>query len=295
MNAVEKLRPASPCIGACLLDAARDLCRGCGRTRGEIALWGSADETTRRRIWAELPDRAAALGLAARRLSWRGAELLDEVERRFAGSSGTFVVGVHGAVAEVLRDPGEEYEAIRDGLTLVLRTRRAALRVEALPHLAALELKRPGGAPLIALAVREGHAGLAGPSALAALGPDRDALLPRDAGGVRFDVGLGRAAARFTIRCSDALAPRIAAHCGTPWIEGFSRTAAAVLSESPVRVVEAPCVRAEVDAVIPPPGGRSPDGPHTHLLPDLVGLGFDAPPTLPLPEGYVLSALFHPA
>ncbi|WP_395697445.1 DUF1289 domain-containing protein [Methylocella sp.] len=213
---VERSRPASPCVGTCAIDEASGLCVSCARTRDEIAAWGGADEAFRRRVWAALASRAAASGLAARRLSWRGAELLDEVERRFSDASGVFVVGVYGAVAEVLREPGEAYEARRRGLSLTLRTRRAALRVEAPDYLTAFEMTRPSGPPLVALAAPAGRVGPPGPSA-------------------------------------------------------------------------------EVDAAIPPPDGASPEGPYTHLLPGLVAQGFDAPPTLALPKGYVLSALFHPA
>jgi len=66
-----------------------------------------------------------------------------------------------------------------------------------------------------------------------------------------------------------------------------------VLCPKPVRVIEAPWLRAEVDAIIPLSGGTAPDGPHTHLLPDRIAQGFDTPPTVPLPKGYVLSALFY--
>lgn len=295
MNVAEKVRPASPCIGACAMDEARGLCTGCARTRDEIALWGSADEATRGRVWRALPARAAALGLAVRRLPWRGEALLDEVESRFTEVQGTFVAGVHGAVAEVLRAPGEAFEARRAGATLTLRTARAALRLEAPPHLAAFEMTRAGAAPLIALAVPAGRVGPEGPRALTALGPDTEALLARDGGGMRFDLGLGRRAARFSIRCSAGLASRVADHCGAPWPECLARIGGAVLAESPVRVVEAPCLRAEVDAPIPPPEGRSPEGPHTHLLPEVLAQGLDAPPGLALPKGYILSLLFYPA
>lgn len=294
MGLAENPRPASPCVGTCIVDEGHGLCTGCARTLDEIAAWARVDEAARKRIWAELPARADALGLAARRLSWRGTDLLEEVERRFADAAGTFVAGVYGAVAEVLRDPGEEYESARNGLTLTVRTRRAALRIEALPHLTAFELTRAAGLPLIALAVPTGRVGPAGPSVLTALGPDTGSLLPRDAGGVRFDLGLGRRAARFSIRCPDVLAARIAGHCGTPWPGHLHRIGTAVVEESPVRVIETPHLRAEVDAVIPPPGGRSPEGPHTHLLPEPIAQGFDTPPTLALPKGYILSALFYP-
>ena len=294
MTVAARRPPASPCIGVCVIDTERGLCTGCARTLDEIAGWGSADDAFRSEVWAALPDRAAALGVAVRRLDWQGESILDQVEQRFADASGTFVAGVYGAVAEVLRDPDEPFEAHRTGSVLTLATRRAALRLEAAAWMTAFEIARPDRLPLIALAVPVARAGTVGPAALTDLGPDDRGLLHRDWRGRRFDLGLGRRAARFSIRCSDELSAVVTPHCGTPWPDCLGRIGMGVLGASPVRVIEAPCLRAEVDTVIPPPGGASPEGPHTHLLPDHIAQGFDTPPTVPLPKGYVLSALFYP-
>ncbi|MDP4002827.1 DUF1289 domain-containing protein [Methylobacterium sp. NEAU K] len=50
-------KPSSPCTKLCVLDAATDLCRGCGRSRDEIAAWGSMPEARRRAIMAGLEVR----------------------------------------------------------------------------------------------------------------------------------------------------------------------------------------------------------------------------------------------
>jgi predicted Fe-S protein YdhL (DUF1289 family) len=50
-------KPSSPCTKLCLLDAATGLCEGCGRTRDEIALWGSMSEPQRRAVMATLDAR----------------------------------------------------------------------------------------------------------------------------------------------------------------------------------------------------------------------------------------------
>ena len=52
---------ASPCIDVCELDADK-VCRGCGRTTGEIEIWSRADNQLRRAIRhaAELRLRTAA-------------------------------------------------------------------------------------------------------------------------------------------------------------------------------------------------------------------------------------------
>ncbi|MCK2056345.1 DUF1289 domain-containing protein [Methylobacterium sp. 37f] len=53
-------KPSSPCTKLCLLDAATGLCEGCGRTRDEIALWGSLSEMQRRAVMATLEARLGA-------------------------------------------------------------------------------------------------------------------------------------------------------------------------------------------------------------------------------------------
>lgn len=50
----------SPCIRLCVIDAARGLCAGCGRTLAEIGGWMAFSEAERRAIMDDLPARLAA-------------------------------------------------------------------------------------------------------------------------------------------------------------------------------------------------------------------------------------------
>lgn len=50
-------KPSTPCTKVCVLDGRTGLCLGCGRTRDEIALWGSLGEPQRRAIMAGLAAR----------------------------------------------------------------------------------------------------------------------------------------------------------------------------------------------------------------------------------------------
>ncbi len=50
-------KPSSPCTKVCILDAASGLCEGCGRSRDEIALWGSMSEPQRLAVMAVLDER----------------------------------------------------------------------------------------------------------------------------------------------------------------------------------------------------------------------------------------------
>jgi uncharacterized protein len=58
-------KPSSPCTKVCVLDAPSGLCVGCGRTRDEIAAWGSMPEAERRTIMAGLEARMRAAHLVS--------------------------------------------------------------------------------------------------------------------------------------------------------------------------------------------------------------------------------------
>jgi hypothetical protein len=68
-----------------------------------------------------------------------------------------------------------------------------------------------------------------------------------------------------------------------------------ILAANPHRVFISRLGRAEVFQPIPPPGGRSPDGPHTHVLPKLLAHARTHAATEPLPEGWIPCAHLYPA
>jgi predicted Fe-S protein YdhL (DUF1289 family) len=47
---VKTLEVASPCVQVCKLDAARDICTGCGRALAEIAEWSTASAERKQQI-----------------------------------------------------------------------------------------------------------------------------------------------------------------------------------------------------------------------------------------------------
>lgn len=61
----------SPCISVCQLDEETGLCRGCWRTRDEIAIWSRADTETRLAILEKLRERRADAGGGRRRATRR--------------------------------------------------------------------------------------------------------------------------------------------------------------------------------------------------------------------------------
>lgn len=51
---------ASPCLSICAMDDATGLCRGCFRTLGEIAAWGTLEDDARREVWRRIVARIGA-------------------------------------------------------------------------------------------------------------------------------------------------------------------------------------------------------------------------------------------
>lgn len=199
-------------------------------------------------------------------------------------------IGVLGAIGEFSRDPWESWRAIENGLV----TARGGIQLRPDPQarLAAHE----------AISRREGHwqqglawcldvrlASLGEPhEVVTELGPDETPLRPRDQGAILFDMGLGFAHLRACVRSDDPI--MIAAlrqGCGQPLLEAGNPAGAAILRHSPARVFLSPAGRIEVYQAIPPPDGRTPDGPHSHLLPVLLRSRRTHPATTHLPDGVV--------
>lgn len=284
---------ASPCIGICAMDEATGWCRGCARTRDEIAGWGTRSPATRAEIWAALPARLDRLGVGLRRPDWDEhrirAFVLDSLRR----GDGTWSLGVHGAVAEApILDPA----ACLEGDAVVARGRGGALRLRIDRDIRAFrQVGAADGVGATVLAVSRRRLPGTAPAGLTERGRDEAAIDPAD-DGILFDLGLGFRAARFMIRTADpALLRLLRRVAGAPLARVLAEAGAALAAASPTRVVEAYGARAEIVSPIPPPDGRSPEGCHTHLLPGALALARETPPGLDLGDAHAPVAVHFAA
>lgn len=286
----------SPCTGVCKLDQATGWCLGCGRRGNEIVDWGSRSEAWRDQIWDNIPDRLRQLGVACRRLRWSTGDMREFVVRSLEQDRGTWVMGIVGAVAEFTAPPDATVDVTVTGENLIARTRNGAVRMTLNDDVRALTFDPPGlqTAPRIVLAVKRERGRLPVADGVADLGEDDGALL-RDQGTRLFDLGLGRKEARFCVRTARGPAMRaLETATGLPFAQSLALIGAPLVSESPTRVVETALGRIEVQGRIPAPDARSPDGPHTHLLPDHLATGRALPVGMDLPRAYLPGAIFYP-
>ncbi|WP_158969858.1 DUF1289 domain-containing protein [Chachezhania sediminis] len=289
---------ASPCVGNCTMDATTGFCLGCARTTEEIAGWGLADAATRGAIWDVLPARLERLGVTCRRLDWTTDQVRTFVRSTLEGARGTWVAGVLGGVGEFCAAPGKAIEVEEDGDNIIARTEGARLRFLIDDAVRALTFEAPDIPPeraRIVLAVKRERGRPPVADGIAALGPDRNAIDSVDRRCALYDLGLGRKEARFCVRVAPGPAHEAMDRAlGIAFPACMGTIGHALLAESPARVIETPLGRVEVLAPIPAPGGQSPVGPHTHLLPDLLSSGRATPVGMDMPRAYLPGAIFYP-
>ena len=97
------------------------------------------------------------------------------------------------------------------------------------------------------------------------------------------------------MRIDDAdVAADLRRHAGRPIFEAGNPAMGIIQHANPHRVFISRLGRIEVYQPIPPASGKSPEGPHTHVLPKLLKGGRTHPATEPVPPGFVPCAHLYP-
>lgn len=249
----------SPCIGLCRIDDSSGLCLGCARTRGEIAMWRQASQYELSRVWAELPARRVRLGLGMHRVGWTVNDVRSFIVDTLRFGGGTWVSGIHGAVAEFCVGEGEPIDLDIGEAVANARTSRGAISFRLSEHIRALAFGSspdPTGVDIVVLAVsRERASPLFG---LTCLGPDTEAIGREHRGEALYDFGLGKMAAGFGVRTARPdLVSSLSGCVGLKWPDLRASIGSAILRVSPTRVVRSSLGRIEVFTPIPLPGGPS--------------------------------------
>jgi hypothetical protein len=206
--------------------------------------------------------------------------------------------GSFGAIAEFMRDPDEATSPLPDG-RMGLATERGAIALAPSPDLRPVAYETAvatGWNHAVALCLPEASCAMNRRGVVTELGPDRDAARERDRDAILFDLGLGLLAVDACVRTSDPEAIAcLRSGVGLPLFDPASPIGRQLVALSPHRVFLARIGRIEVYAPIPGPGGTSPEGPHTHVLPKLLRGGRTHAATTPIPAGWVPCAGIHPA
>ncbi|RDJ26906.1 hypothetical protein DWF00_01635 [Bosea caraganae] len=208
-------------------------------------------------------------------------------------------LGTFGAIAEFMRDPGETVAITDEAGRLAAVTRRGGIGFGDLSQVrlfASETAVGQGWSHRVALCLPVDACAMSRRTLLTELGHDAEALRPEDRTGILFDMGLGTLQVEICIRSADpALIATLRSVAGRSLFEPGNPAMGAILTAGPHRVFLARAGRCEVYQPIPPADGKSPEGPHTHVLPKLLAAGRTHAATEPVPEGFVPFAHLVPA
>jgi len=223
----------------------------------------------------------------------------DLVRREIANPDTQWSLGTFGAIAEFSRDAEEPAKLDGGPAALSVVTARGGIRIVPMDgmRLFAFETTtKESWSPRVAICLLADRCAMNRRTVLTELGPDTDALREQDRSGILFDLGLDALQVDACVRVSDPdVAARLRAHCGKPAFASGNPAGGLILAHSPHRVFVSRVGRIEVYQAIPPANGTSPEGPHTHVLFDLLRHQRTHAATEPIPHDLVPCAHFYPA
>jgi hypothetical protein len=228
------------------------------------------------------------------------AVALDTVLRHYlADPTASWGLGTFGAIAEFHRT-GDEPASLGTDAALHIVTARGALHISGTEDVQACAYELPAGGDhwshVVALCLPATRAAMHRRTVVTECGPDHEALRPDDRTAVLFDLGLGTEQVDVCVRSA---APEVLAQlrvgCGRALFAPENPLAPAMPRLSPHRVFVCRFARLEVYQRIPGPDERPPEGPHTHVLPEILRHQRTHPATAPIPDGWVPCLSLYPA
>jgi len=223
---------------------------------------------------------------------------IDLLHEQMADADTQWSLGTFGGIAEFSRDRDEQVSLTQSatGATAVTGRGGIAIKLSQDCRPFAFEcITRTGWSQRVALCLPADDCAMNRRAVLTELHADHEALKPEHCGSILFDLGLGALQADLCVRIDhhDTVA-RLRRHCGHSVFEPANPAMGLLLEANPHRVFISRIGRIEVYQPIPPASGKSPDGPHTHVLPKLLKSGRSHAATEPVPAGWIPCAHLYP-
>ncbi|MFO1127939.1 MAG: hypothetical protein U1E66_05830 [Rhodospirillales bacterium] len=230
------------------------------------------------------------------------AATISLLQQRLADTTTGWDIGTFGAIAEfhhVAGDPpprialserGGEALSSRGGIRVTLDDEVRPVAYESLT-------KDPlAWNHAVSFCLREEVATMGGRAVLTELGPDAAALRQDDRDAILFDVGVDAPQVDYCVRTADpALIATLRGAAGQAICDFGHPAMTAIIAASPHRIAISRLGRVEVYQPIPSgPDARSPIGPHTHMLPQLLRKGRSHSANAPIPEGWIPALGLYP-
>ena len=208
-------------------------------------------------------------------------------------------LGTFGAIAEFMRDADEPATLSRTETSLAVVTARGGMRITLTDEIRPFAFEtttKESWSSRVALCLPAVRCVMNERAVLTEIGPDAEALREQDKTAILFDLGIGAMQADFHVRISDpSTSAQLRVHTGRPVFKPGNPAMQIIFTANPHRVFVSRVGRIEVFQPIPPAHGKSPDGPHTHVLPNLLRHKRTHSATEPIPSGFIPCAHIYPA
>jgi hypothetical protein len=223
---------------------------------------------------------------------------IDLLHAQIADPDTQWSLGTFGGIAEFSRDRDEKARLTQSATGAAAVTARGGIAIElsnGCRPFAFECITRSSWSQRVALCLPAGGCAMNRRTVLTELDVDREALQPEHRGSTLFDLGLGALQADLCVRIDDHnMVARLRSHCGRSVFDPANPAMGLLLETNPHRVFISRIGRIEVYQPIPPASGKSPDGPHTHILPKLLKSRRAHAATEPIPEGWIPCAHLYP-
>jgi hypothetical protein len=226
------------------------------------------------------------------------SDVVDFLASQLADAETAWSIGGFGAIAEFMRGADEAFTLQCEEGSVSAITARGGLRIGAhdeMRPIASESLTSKSWSHRVALCLPEDISAMERRTALTEISPDRDALRAQDRSALLFDLGLGLSQVNACIRTADVdVIAALRTWTEQSLFEPGNGAMPAILAANPHRVFISRIGRVEVYQPIPSPGGKSPEGPHTHVLPRLLRHKRTHAATEFVPRGWVPCAHLYP-
>jgi len=224
--------------------------------------------------------------------------MFNKIDTFFSQHNHGWSMGSFGAIAEFTWDRGESIQCFNDGRVGRI-TSRGAISLETHSELTPIAYETIRKNPehwgqAVAFCLPEALAKRNTKTVLTELGTDDAALRISDNQQILFDMGLDQKFVDVCIRTNDPiLITRLRDACGKNLLAPDNDIMMHIINAGPTRVFMTNIGRAEV---YQPIGiDKSPEGPHTHVLPKLLASGRAYSANTPIPDGLLPMLTLHAA
>ena len=223
---------------------------------------------------------------------------LELLHEQIADADTQWSLGTFGGIAEFSRDRDESVTLTQSATGAAAVTARGGIAIELSENCRPFAFEcitRTSWSQRVAFCLPAGGCAMNQRTVLTELHADRAALKREHRESILFDLGLGALQADLCVRIDDHdKVAQLRRHTGRSVFDPANPAMGLLLETNPHRVFISRIGRIEVYQPIPPPSGKSPDGPHTHVLPKLLKSGRTHAATEPIPEGWIPCAHLYP-